>query len=97
MMQTFLGLQQNNVGQTKQRQHGYKCNDIFCLSYLMPYKMHRCIRHTPISAGQIKKKQRTNIKCDIMNIINDNTFNLHNSLLYNNNGYIKVTLRGVAR
>ena len=36
-----------------------------------------------------------------MNIINDNTFNLHNSLLNNNDRYMKVTLKskviGVAR
>ena len=54
------------------------------------------IRHTPISAGQIKKKEITNIKHDeinIMNIINDNTFNLHNSLLNNDNRYGKVTLK----
>ena len=28
-----------------------------------------------------------------MNIINDNTFNLHNSLLNNDNKYMKVTLK----
>ena len=28
-----------------------------------------------------------------MNIINDNTFNLHNSLLNNDNRYMKVTLK----
>ena len=28
-----------------------------------------------------------------MNIIKDNTFNLHNSLLNNNNRYMKVTLK----
>ena len=28
-----------------------------------------------------------------MNIINDNTFNLHNSLLNNDNKYVKVTLK----
>ena len=42
--------------------------------------MHGCIRRTQISAGQIKKKQSTVIKRDeinIMNIINDNIFNLH--------------------
>ena len=69
----------------------------------MAYKMHRCIRCPPISAAQIKKKkQSSNIKHDeinIMNIINDNTFNVHNSLL--NNRYMKVTLKskliGVAR
>ena len=36
-----------------------------------------------------------------MNIINDNTFNLYNSLLNNDNKYMKVTLKskltGVAR
>ena len=44
---------------------------------------------------QIKKKQSTNIKCDeinIKNINNDNTFNLYNSLLNNDNRYMKVTL-----
>ena len=55
-----------------------------------------CIRRTPVSAGQIKKKEIINIKHDeinIMNIINDNTFNLHNSLLNNDNKYGKVTLK----
>ena len=45
---------------------------------------------------KILVKQSTNIKCDeinIMNIINDNTFNLHNSLLNNDNRYMKVTLK----
>ena len=63
-----------------------------------------CLPHTPISTGQIKKKKSTNIKrdeIDIMNIINDNTFNLHNSLLKNDNRYMKVTLKfkliGIAR
>ena len=48
--------------------------------------------------------QHTNIKHDeinITNIINDNFFNLHNSLLNNDNRYMKVTLKskliGVAR
>ena len=52
---------------------------------------------------KIYVKQSTNIKRDeinIMNIINDNTFNLHDSLL-NDNKYMKVTLKskltGVAR
>ena len=43
-----------------------------------------------------KKKQSTNIKRDeiiIMNIINDNTFNLHISHLNNDNRYMKVTLK----
>ena len=55
-------------------------------------------------ANKKNKKQSTNIKRDeinIMNIINDNTFNLHNSLLNNDNRYMKVTLKskliGVAR
>ena len=58
-----------------------------------------CIRRTPISTGQIKKKivkQSTNIKPDeinIMNIINDNTFNLQNKLLNDDNRYIKITLK----
>ena len=42
-----------------------------------------------------KKKKTTCIKRDeinIINIINDNTFNLHNRLLENNNRYMKVTL-----
>ena len=60
----------------------------------------------PILAGQIKKKkeQSTYIKRDeinIINIINDNTFNLHNMPLTNNNRYMKVTLKfkqiGIAR
>ena len=39
-------------------------------------------------------KQSSNIERDeinIMNIINDNTFNLHNSLLNNDNMYKRVT------
>ena len=59
----------------------------------MMCKMHRCIRRTPISAEQIKKKTNTNIKCDEMNIINDNTFNLHYKILNNDNRYMKVTLK----
>ena len=38
-------------------------------------------------------KQSTNIKraeTNILNIINGNTFNLHNSLLNNDNRYMKV-------
>ena len=49
-------------------------------------------------------KQSTNIKCDeinIMNVINNNSFNLLYSLLRNDNMYMKGTLRsqqiGVAR
>ena len=61
------------------------------------YKTHRGIRHTLISAGQITKKKRsTNIKqnkINIRKIINDNTYNLQNSLLNNDNRYMKVTLK----
>ena len=60
-----------------------------CVSYLTAFKTHECIRLTLISAWQIKKTKRsTNIKrdeIDTMNIINDNTFDLHNILLNNNN------------
>ena len=49
-------------------------------------------------------KQSINIKCDkviIMNIINDNNFDLYYSLLSNNNMYMKVILKskliGIAR
>ena len=71
---------------------------MYYVPYLTAYKTHESIRRTPISAGQIKKKkqQSTNIKRDeinIMNIINDNTFNLYNSLLINDNRYMKVTLK----
>ena len=41
-------------------------------------------------------KQSTDIKRDeinIMNIINDNIFILHNNLLNNNNRYMNVTLK----
>ena len=68
----------------------------------MPLKQRNQTK--PISAEQIKKKQSTNIKHDeinIINIINDNTFNLHYSLLNNDNRYIKVILNskltGIAR
>ena len=43
-----------------------------------------------------QEKKRTNIKRDkinIMNIINDNTFNLHNRFLNNKNKYMKVILK----
>ena len=67
-----------------------------------------CIRLPPISAGQMKNiflvVQSTNIKRDeinIMNFINDITFNLHNSLLNYDNRDTKVTpksnLIGIAR
>ena len=51
--------------------------------------------HPNFNKANQEKKQSTNIKRDeinIMNIINDNTFNLDNSLLNNNNRYMKVTL-----
>ena len=73
----------------------------------MAYTTQRCISRTSVSAGQIKKKllkQSTNIKRDeinIMNIIDDNSFNLHNNLLNNDNMYMKVTVKskltGIAR
>ena len=47
-------------------------------------------------ANQEKKKQISYSRRDeiyIMNIINDNTFNLHNSLLNNDNWYMKVILK----
>ena len=51
--------------------------------------------HPNFSQANQEKKQSTNIKWDeinIMTIFNDNTFNLHNSLLNNDNKYIKVIL-----
>ena len=46
--------------------------------YLTAYKIHGCIKRSPISAGQIKKKKRIKRdKIKIMNIICKNTFNLH--------------------
>ena len=73
--------------------------------YLTANKTPGCISSILISAGQItKKKQSTTIKRDeinIMNIINDNTFNLYNSFLNNDTRYVKATLKskliGVAR
>ena len=50
--------------------------------YLMTHKTH------PNFSRANQEKQSTNVKHDeinIMNIINDNTFNLHNSLLNNDN------------
>ena len=49
------------------------------LPLLTAYKTLRCIRRTPNQ----EKKRSTNIKLDeiiLMNIINDNALNLHNSL-----------------
>ena len=64
---------------------------------LTAYKTHGCIKPAPISARKIKKKkQSTNIKRDeinIMNKINDNTFNLHKRLLNNPNWYMKIILK----
>ena len=64
------------------------------------YKTHGCIRRTPISAGQNQEKnlaeQSVTIKRDeinVMNIINDNSFNMHNSIFNNGNRYIKVTIK----
>ena len=57
---------------------------------------HGCMKHTQFQLGKSRKKQSINIKRDeinIMNIINDNTFNLHNNLLNNCNMYMKVTLK----
>ena len=66
------------------------------LPNLTAYKTHGCIRRTPIKAGHFNEKKTINIKRDeihIMNIINDNTFNLHYSLLNIDNRYMKVTLK----
>ena len=52
--------------------------------------------HPNFSRANQEKDQNTNIKRDeinIMNIINDITFNLHNNLLNNDNRYMKVTLK----
>ena len=61
----------------------------------MAYKSCGYIRRTSFSAGQIKKKKKSiKSKLDeisITNLINGNTFNLHNNLLNNNNRYMKVT------
>ena len=70
--------------------------------YLTVYKTHVCTRHTPISAGQIKKKKLSTIskhdETNIMNIINYNTFNLHyNSLLNNYNRYMEVIRKAKLR
>ena len=69
------------------------------IPYLMVYKTHSYFNR----ANQ-EQKLSTDIKRDeinIMNIINDNTFNWHNSLLNNGNKYMKGTLKskliGVAR
>ena len=66
------------------------------------YKTHS--NFSLVNQENILMKQNTNIKrneINIINIINDNTFNLHNSLLNNDSRYMKVTLKsnllGVAR
>ena len=68
----------------------------------MAYKTHP--NFSRANQEKLLVKQSTNIKHDeinTMNITNDNTFNLHNSLLNNYNRYMKVTLKskriGVAR
>ena len=60
--------------------------------------------HPNFNRANQEKKQSTHLKCDeidMMNIINNNTFNLPNSLLNNDNRYMKVALKskliGVAR
>ena len=63
------------------------------LRYLTEYKTHSYIRRITMSVWQSRKS--TNIKrdeIDIINIINDSTFNLNNNLLNNENRYMKVTL-----
>ena len=73
----------------------------FVLLYLTAYKTHPNFSR---ANQEKKKKQSTNIKLEeinIINIINDNAFNVHKSLLNNNIRYLKVTqkskLMGVAR
>ena len=63
------------------------------------YKMH-----PNFNRANQEKKQSINIKqneINIMNIINDNTFNIYNSFLNNDNRSMKVILKskliGVAR
>ena len=75
-------------------------NCIHCTLLFTAFDIH----FRRVNQDKILMKQSINVKCDemnIMNIINDNTFNLHNSLLNNDNRYMKVTLKskltGVAR
>ena len=60
----------------------------------MAYKTHP-------NFSKSRKKQSINIKRDEINMMNIITFNLHNSLLNNDNRYMKVTLKskliGIAR
>ena len=55
------------------------------------HKTHGCIRHTPISAGQSTYIKRDEI--NIMNIINDKTFNQQNNPFNKDNRYMEVTLK----
>ena len=48
--------------------------------------------HTVYLAEQIRKRLILNMM-KLMNIINDNTYNLHNSLLNNDSWYMKVPLK----
>ena len=53
---------------------------------------------THLNFSGTNQEKSTNIKRDEinkMNIINDNTFNLHNSLLSNDNKYMKVILKSM--
>ena len=62
------------------------------LPYLTAYKTHPNFSR----ANEKNNNKKQNIKRDkinIMNIINDHTFNLHNGLLNNDNKYTKVTLK----
>ena len=63
-----------------------------------------CIRCTQFQQVNQEKKRSTNIRRDednIMNIINDNNFNMHDSLLNKDKRHMKGTLKskliGVAR
>ena len=61
----------------------------------MAYRTHGRIRRNPLCRKKSWKIEKTNInrnEINIMNIINDNTFNQHKSLLNNDNRSIKVTL-----
>ena len=63
------------------------------IPYLTMYKIHPIFSRA--NQEKILVEQSTNIKhneINIMNIIIDNTFNLHNSLLNNDNWYMKVSL-----
>ena len=64
------------------------------VTYLTAYKTYLFIRCTLISEGKILKKCTTikRDKINIMNIINDNLLNLHDSLL-NNDRCMKVILK----